>query len=89
MFRRETLDDGKFLMCSALSLVFIVAGTELRFFNRILETVDLDFNQWVTCLLLGSAILFVSEVHKAILHAREAPTEEQAADTIDLVAAAA
>ena len=69
VFRRETLDDGKFLMCSALSLVFIVAGTELRFFNRILETVDLDFNQWVTCLLLGSAILFVSEVHKAILRA--------------------
>ncbi len=70
VFRRETLDDSKFLLATAISLAFIVGGTELRFFNRILQTVDLDFNQWVTCVLVGAVIVVVSEVYKVILRAR-------------------
>jgi len=93
VFRRETLEDGKFLMCSLLSLGFIVAGTEMRFFNRILQTVDLNFNEWMISLLVGSVILLASEIQKAILRTRVAEPEPHEAEpgertepTIDLVA---
>jgi Ca2+-transporting ATPase len=90
MFCRDTLEDSKFLLASVISLAFIVGGTELRLGNRILQTVDLDFNEWVTCVVVGAAILVVSELYKVMLrtHARASRAMEPA-PTIDLVAAAA
>jgi Ca2+-transporting ATPase len=73
VFRHETLEDARFLKASAISIGAIIVGTEMRFFQRILETVHLDLNQWIISLLVGSSILIVSEIYKAVRRARLEP----------------
>ena len=43
-----------------------------------LDTVHLDLNQWMICLVVGSLILFASEAYKLILRARAAKAEPAA-----------
>jgi Ca2+-transporting ATPase len=94
VFRRETIEDSKFMLCSLISVGFIFLGTQAQFLQRILETVDLTFAQWTACLVIGSAVLWVSEVYKAIRRSRlaHAPAAEDetpnASNTIDLRPAA-
>jgi Ca2+-transporting ATPase len=88
VFRHETLEDHRFLLASGLSLVSIIFAAETRLGNRLLNTVNLSFNQWVICVLVGSAILIVSEIYKAILRSRT--HEEGPSDSvIDLATEAA
>jgi Ca2+-transporting ATPase len=78
VFRHETLEDRHLFMASAISLVAIIVGNETRLFNRILQTVNLDFNEWIVCLVCGFSILAVSEIYKAVRRQRhhEAPAVE-------------
>jgi Ca2+-transporting ATPase len=90
VFRRETLEDRQLFIASAISLAAIVVGNETRLFNRILQTVDLDFNQWVVCLLCGFSILAVSEIYKAIRRQRHHDAETPDAEAVvDIVSEAA
>jgi Ca2+-transporting ATPase len=90
VFRRETLEDTKFLLASGLSVVFIIVGTEMRFLQRILDTVDLTLNQWIVCVLVGAAILVVSEIYKVFLRSRAHHTSQpMAGETVDPTALAA
>jgi Ca2+-transporting ATPase len=86
IFRRETLEDSRFLMASGISVAFIVLANETRFLQRVLQTVNLDFNQWVICLLSGASIVVVSEVYKAVLRARRPTTAPAPAVTVAAVA---
>ncbi len=92
VFRRETLEDTKFLAASAVSLVATFFATETRLGERMLRTADLSLNQWIICLAVGTVILVVSETYKAVRRARrhddDAPPSA-AADVVDLVAVAA
>jgi Ca2+-transporting ATPase len=71
VFSLEVLEDRMFMLCSAGSAAAIVLGTELGLFQRILNTVHLDLHQWLTCVVVGLAILPVSEGRRLWLQRQE------------------
>ena len=66
VFSMDTLDNGKLMQMCLFSVVATIAVTEIGLFQRIFDTVPLNVNQWVTCLVVASAILWVMEVEKLI-----------------------
>jgi P-type Ca2+ transporter type 2C len=72
VFSLDTLGDRTFLVTSLMSVAAIIFATELRFFQRILDTVELSGNQWLICIGGGALIIAVSEVRKFLLR-RHAP----------------
>jgi Ca2+-transporting ATPase len=52
-------------------VVAIIFATELRFFQRILDTVALTGNQWLICIGAGLTVVAASELWK-LLRRREA-----------------
>jgi Ca2+-transporting ATPase len=67
VFSLDTFNDRTFLMTSLLSAGAIIFATELQFFQRILDTVELTGNQWLICLAGGLLVVSVSEVWKLVL----------------------
>jgi Ca2+-transporting ATPase len=72
VFSLDGLNDRTFLLTSLLSVGAIVFATELRFFQRILDTVELSGRQWLICIGAGALIVAVSEVWKFFLRRRAA-----------------
>jgi Ca2+-transporting ATPase len=70
VFSLDVLEDRMFLLCSGGSLLAILAGTELGIFNRILGTVHLNLHQWLICIVVGLAIIPVSEARRLWLKRR-------------------
>jgi Ca2+-transporting ATPase len=62
-----------------MSVGAIIFATELRFFQRILDTIELSGRQWLICIAGGLLVLTVSEVWKLVLRRREHQAEEAAA----------
>jgi P-type Ca2+ transporter type 2C len=92
VFSLDTISDRTFLVTSLMSVAAIVFGTELGFFQRILDTEELTGNQWLICIGAGLIVVAVSEVWKLVLRRRAAPAEraaEEPVDDHDMVAAAA
>ena len=77
VFSLDVLEDRMFLLCSAGSLAAILFGTELGFLQRILHTVHLDLHQWLLCIVIGLAIVPVSEGRRLLLARREPSPAEQ------------
>ena len=50
VFSLETFNDRTFLTTSLMSVAAIIFGTELQFFQRILDSVELTGNQWLICI---------------------------------------
>jgi Ca2+-transporting ATPase len=90
VFSLDTFADRTFVMASLASAAAIILGTELRFFQRILDTVELTGNQWLICIGAGLTVVAASEMWKFALRRREAPAEpaaaEQPEDDPDMVA---
>ena len=79
IFSLDVLEDRMFVICSAGSAAAILLGTELGVFQRILGTVHLDVHQWLVCIVVGLAIVPVSEARRLLLQRRGSsagPTEE-------------
>jgi P-type Ca2+ transporter type 2C len=92
VFSLDTISDRTFLVTSLMSVAAIVFGTELRFFQRILDTQELTGNQWLICIGAGLVVVAVSEVWKLVLRRRAAPAErpvDEPVDDRDVVPAAA
>jgi Ca2+-transporting ATPase len=92
MFNLADWNDRTFLTTTLMSAAAIVFATELRFFQRILDTVEISGNQWLICIGAGLTIVAVSEVWKLFLRRRPAPAEraaEEPVDEHDMVAAPA
>ena len=70
VFSLDTFNDRTFLLCSLLSAGSIIFATELRFFQRILDTVELTGNQWLICIGAGLTVLAASEIRKFLLRRR-------------------
>jgi P-type Ca2+ transporter type 2C len=70
VFSLAVLEDRTFLMCTAGSLAAILFGTELAIFHRILGTVPLTLHQWLVCMVVGLAIIPVSEARRLLLKRR-------------------
>ena len=77
MFSLDVLGDRPFLYATAASIVTIVLMTEFGFFRRLLDTTNLNLDQWAICILVGLLIIPVSEVRKLIIKKPidEAPSE--------------
>ena len=76
VFSRALLANAKLLQMSAISLGFIILGTQLDFLNRVLKTTELNIDQWVVCAAAGSVILWVMEIIKIFGRRRPAPETE-------------
>jgi Ca2+-transporting ATPase len=79
IFSLDVLEDRTFLVCTGGSAAAILFGTELGVFQRILGTVHLDVHQWLVCIVVGLAIVPVSEARRLWLQRRGSsagPTEE-------------
>src|SRR3954466_279796 len=72
VFSLDTFNDRTFLVASLMSVGAIVFATELRFFQRILDTVELTGNQWLICIGAGLTIVAASEIRKLGLRRRAA-----------------
>ena len=79
VFSLDVLEDRMFLMCTGGSLLAIFLGAQADFLNRFLGTVELDLHQWLVCIVVGLAILPVSEVRRILLQRRAAGAAEPAA----------
>jgi Ca2+-transporting ATPase len=73
IFSLDVLEDRMFLLCTGGSLAAILFGAELGVFQRILGTVHLDLHQWLVCIVVGLAIIPVSEARRLLLARRGAP----------------
>jgi Ca2+-transporting ATPase len=71
VFSLDTFSDRTFLITSLMSVGAIVFATELDFFQRILDTVELTGNQWLICIGAALTIIVVSEIWKLVLRARD------------------
>jgi Ca2+-transporting ATPase len=70
IFSLDVLEDRMFMLCTAGSAAAILLGTELGVFQRILGTVHLDLHQWLVCIVVGLAIVPVSEARRLWLQRR-------------------
>jgi P-type Ca2+ transporter type 2C len=75
VFSLDVLEDKVFLMCTGGSLLAILFGAELGVFQRILGTVHMDRNQWLVCIVVGLAIVPVSEARRLLLERRGTSAE--------------
>jgi Ca2+-transporting ATPase len=75
VFSLDTFNDRTFIITSLLSTAAIIFATELRFFQRILDTVELTGNQWLICIGAASTIVLVSEVWKLVTRRRAGQSE--------------
>jgi Ca2+-transporting ATPase len=70
VFSLDVLEDRMFLYCTGASIVAIVLGTELGIMQRVLHTVHLTGHQWLVCIVVGLAIIPVSEARRLLLQRR-------------------
>jgi Ca2+-transporting ATPase len=75
MFNLDTFADKPFLIATGTALVVIVLTTTLAPLQRLLETTELDLNQWLICIGAGLVVVALSEIRKAVVHQ---PLDEEA-----------
>jgi Ca2+-transporting ATPase len=64
VFSLDTFNDRMFIRCTLLSIAAIILATELRFLQRILDTVELSGRQWLICIGAGLTVVVASELWK-------------------------
>lgn len=70
VFSLDTFNDRTFIVSSLLSAAAIILATELGFFQRILDTVELTGNQWLICIGAAATVVVASEAWKFMLRRR-------------------
>ena len=70
VFSLDTFGDRTFILTSLLSVGAIIFATELQFFQRVLDTIELTGNQWLICIGAGLVVVLLSEVWKFVLRRR-------------------
>jgi Ca2+-transporting ATPase len=83
VFSLDTFNDRTFLVSSLMSVAAIVLATELRFFQRILDTEELTGNQWLICIGAALTVVAASEIWKLALRRRKVPAEPAAGQPVD------
>jgi Ca2+-transporting ATPase len=83
VFSLDIMGDRPFLYASAASIATIVLMTEFGLFRRILDSTNLNLEQWVICILVGLLIIPVSEIRKLVIRKPldETPSEAAASAT--------
>ena len=74
VFSLDVMGDQPFLITSVVSIVTIVLVTEFGLFRRILDTTNLNLDQWLICIVVGLLIVVVSEICRLVW---KAPLEDE------------
>ena len=77
VFSLDTFSDRTFVITSLLSAGAIILATELRFFQRILHTVELTGSQWLICIGAAVTVVVVSEAWKFVLRRQRSALAER------------
>lgn len=64
IFSREILENHRLIRMSGWSLLATFLVTELGFLQRIVATTALTFGQWLICIAVSSAVIWLIEVMK-------------------------
>jgi P-type Ca2+ transporter type 2C len=70
VFSRETLHNSSAFVATAIVAVLLILVVELPALRGFFTTADLTSGQWLACAAVGSTILVVGEVVKAVVRAR-------------------
>ena len=70
IFSMETFNNSRLNWSLLFSLVAILLPTELGFLQRGMQLASLDLRGWIGCLVLASAVLWVSEGYKWLAYRR-------------------
>jgi Ca2+-transporting ATPase len=71
VFSRQTLHNSSAFVATAVVVVLLVLVVELDALRGFFATADLTSAQWLTCVAVGSTILVVAEIVKAVARARQ------------------
>jgi P-type Ca2+ transporter type 2C len=66
VFSLDTVSDRTLNIATIASVLTLILATVLGPLEKLLETTSLDVQQWLICICVGSAIVVVSEIRKAI-----------------------
>jgi Ca2+-transporting ATPase len=66
VFSAEVMQDRAFIIASLASVVSIFLAVSFGPFQRFLGTVDMTADQWLICIVVGLAVVLVSEIRKLV-----------------------
>lgn len=69
-FGRETLENRSAFIAATAVVVLLVLIVEMDVLHGFMTVTDLTSGQWLACVAIGSAILWVGELVKIVLRAR-------------------
>jgi len=78
MFSAATLANPTLLKMAGVAALATLLVSELRLFNRIFDTVNLDVHQWLLCLVVSLAVIVVAEGKKLLRISTGTPSETAA-----------
>jgi Ca2+-transporting ATPase len=71
VFSREILENHSAFVATAAVIVLLVLMVEMDIAHGFFTTTDLTSGQWLACVAIGSAALWVGELVKVVLRARD------------------
>jgi Ca2+-transporting ATPase len=71
VFSREILENRSAFVATAAVIVLLVLMVEMDIAHGFFTTTDLTSGQWLACVAIGSAALWVGELVKIVLRARD------------------
>ncbi|MFL5755738.1 MAG: HAD-IC family P-type ATPase, partial [Chloroflexota bacterium] len=75
IFNPDALPSATLLKAAGGAFLATVLGTELGVLNRLLDTVNLELNQWAIAIIVSLAVIVLAEGRKALgIHTIEPPT---------------
>src|SRR3954452_2146135 len=75
IFNPDALPSATLLKAAGVAFLATVLGTELGVLNRLLDTVNLELNQWAIAIIVSLAVIVLAEGRKALgIHTIEPPT---------------
>jgi len=66
IFNGDLFRNAVLLKATGAALLATLLATELGFLNRILETVELDLQQWAVCIVVSLAVVVLAEGRKLL-----------------------
>jgi Ca2+-transporting ATPase len=89
VFSAEVMQDRAFVIASLASVASIFLAVNLGVFQRFLDTTELTADQWLICIVVGLAVVLVSEIRKLVWKAPLDDEPEKVAKTPATTSAAA
>jgi Ca2+-transporting ATPase len=77
VFNRDNLSDRRQLQLYGLALLFVVLPVEFGIGDRILQTTEINGEQWLICIAFAIVMLLIDEVIKFFMQKPEQPEGER------------